>query len=909
MEARMINLKIDGQPCHFPQGTTILKACERLGIEIPTLCFLENICEEGTCGLCVVEVAGAKALQRACLTEIYENMEVFSSTPKALKARQMNLELLLAHHPLDCLTCEENGDCKVQDIAYQLGFKNSRFLRAEEVFSRKQETSWDTNPFIEFDPQKCVLCRRCVSACENQAMIEAIVIAQRGSKSRVSTPFNLPLEDATCAFCAECVQACPTGALIEKTRIGKGRVKDLTPTQTTCAYCGVGCSLRLFKDRKNTVVMVRAVEGPDTVNNGRICVKGRYGYEYVNSPERLTTPLVKRNGRFEKAGWEEAIQYTAKRLKEIKETYGPGAIGALGSSRCTNEDNYVLQKFARTALGTNNVDNCARLCHASTVVGLGKAFGAGAATNSFEDIQDSDVMLVIGSNMTETHPVTAKMVKEHRKKNGAKIIVCDPRFTDLAKYADIYLPHTPGTDVALLNGFMHLIMEEGLEKKEFIGAHTDGFEEFKKVIDEFSLDRVSQITGVDGDLIREAALLYGRARSAMIYYTMGITQHTTGVDNVLSIANLALLTGNIGRRGAGIMALRGQANVQGACDMGALPDVFPGYQKVMDPAAGEKFEKAYGVKLNNQVGMAVTEFADAALKGKLKAVYAMGENPVITEPDIAHVVEGFNKLDFFAVQEIFLSETAELADVVFPAAAAYEKDGTFTNTERRVQLLRPACEKPSQAKYDWEIVCAVSAAMGYPMEYQNSASIMEEIARVTPTYAGLRHSRLEKRGIPWPCPDEKHPGTIYLHKDGIFKRPNQKALLSAVDYKPAKELPDAEYPLILTTGRLLYHYHSGNETRRVKALDTFVPKNYVEINPRDAKKIKIKDGDKVRVTSRRGFIELDARISDKPKQGVVFISFHFREAAANVLTNPVFDPIAKIPEYKVAACRVEKIKK
>ncbi|MFH1389271.1 MAG: formate dehydrogenase subunit alpha [Candidatus Margulisiibacteriota bacterium] len=901
----MLNIKVNDVDYQVKEGETIAEACAKLGINIPTLCHLKDVSQDAYCGICVVEMKNARVLPRACITRVAEGMEIKTDTQLVNDTRKMNLELILANHPLDCMTCDKDGECTLQDLAYQFGIKRSIFLRDNDVFAEEVKTPWDTNPFIKKEPAKCIMCKRCVDSCSNQARVEAICVAGRGVKTEITTPFNQPLEESTCLFCAECVQACPTGALIEKTRIGKGKFKDLTATDTICAYCGVGCNLKLFKDKNNQLVMARAINSK--VNKGRACVKGRFGYEYVNSPERLTTPLIKKNGRFKKATWEEALSFTAQRLKEIKEKYGADSIGVLGSSRCTNEDNYVIQKFARAGIGTNNVDNCARLCHSSTVAGLNIALGAGAATNSLEDIFDSDVMFIIGSNTTETHPVIAKFIKENQKNNGAKIIVCDPRYVDIAKASDLYLPHTPGTDVALLNGIMKQILDNKLEKSDFIDKHTEGIEDLKKLLVDYDLDKVSKITGVDKELIKQAALLYGGARSAMIFYTMGITQHTTGVDNVLSIANLALITGNIGKRGAGIMALRGQANVQGACDMGALPNVYPGYQKIDDPAVKTKFEKAWGVKLSDKPGLVVTEFSTRSKEGKLKAVYSMGENPLMTEADVKHVKEGFEKLEFFVTQDIFMSESAEIADVVFPAAGAYEKDGTFTNTERRVQLLRPAREKPVGSKYDWEIVCEIAKAFGLPMEYSGTSAIMDEIARVTPSMGGINFARLEGDGLQWPCPSTDHPGTIVLHEGGKFKRPNGKGKLHAVVYKPANEQTDKEYPFILTSGRILFHYHSGNETRRVKAIDKFVPRNYAEINPEDATRLGINDKDMVKVSTRRGSIDVEARISDRPKRGVVFISFHFKEANVNVLTNPALDPISKIPEYKVAACNMEKI--
>jgi formate dehydrogenase alpha subunit len=648
-----------------------------------------------------------------------------------------------------------------------------------------------------------------------------------------------------------------------------------------------------------------------SANKGSLCVKGRWGYDFVAHPERLTTPLIRIAGTsreaphdgqvhevFREATWDEALELVSKRLLEIKQAHGADSIAALSSAKCTNEDNYVMQKFTRAVLGTNNIDHCARLCHASTVVGGIAAFGQGAMSNSYSDFEKTDLFFVIGSNTTECHPIIGSIIKRRVKFGGAKLIVADPRSIELGEYSAVQLHHKPGTDVALLNGLMHVIIRDGLEDREFIEERTEGFEEMRQVVDKYTPEVVEAITGVPQSDLEAAAHPFGEAESACILYGMGITQHATGTDNVKSVANLLLLTGNIGREGTGFSPLRGQNNVQGACDVGALPNVYPGYQRVDDPSVRAKFEAVWGCELSSRPGVTVTEIADAINKGDIKGLYVMGENPMLSEPNLERVGQAFEQLEFLVVQDIFLSETAWLADVVFPAAAFAEKDGTFTNTERRVQLIRQALMPPGEAKADWQIISALAERMGQPFSYQSAAQIMEEIAALTPIYGGIRFEHLDEGGLQWPCPDTSHPGTPFLHQGG-FARGRGK--FHAVDYIPPAEAISQSYPLILTTGRVLEHWHTGTMSRRSKVLTELRPDGVAEMHPGDAAKLGLIEHDLVAITSERGKLETTVHITEKSPPGVVFMPFHWHEAPANLLTNDALDPVAKIPEYKVSA--------
>lgn len=678
---------------------------------------------------------------------------------------------------------------------------------------------------------------------------------------------------------------------------------------TTCPYCGVGCQVDLHL--KDGVIFRVNGRFDNEVNYGNLCVKGRFGYDYIYAPDRLRQPLMRasRHSDFSPTTWDTALNTIAQRLRHARDTYGPDSIAVLVSAKCTNEENYLLQKLARALLGTNNVDHCARLCHSSSVAGLAITLGSGAMTNSISDIPQARVLLVTGSNTTEAHPVIALQMKKAIVQHGAKLILIDPRRIGLAEYATLHLRIKPGSDVTVFNAMAHAIIREGWTDDAFIAARTENFDALKEMVRNWTPERAAAIAEVPAAQIVEAARLYATSGASAIFWAMGITQHTTGTDNVKVLSNLALLTGNIGRPGTGVNPLRGQNNVQGACDMGGLPNVFPGYEPVTSPEARQKFAQAWGVpqeRLSDHVGLTVTEIMDHALHGKIKAIFIMGENPMLSDPNLNHVRQALEAVDFLAVQDIFLNETAQMADVVLPAVSFAEKDGTFTNTERRVQLIRPALPAPGEARLDWEIITDLANRLGANWRYGSAAEIFAEMATVTPQYAGISHARLAHGGIQWPCPTPDHPGTPILHTVNFTRG---KGLFQAIDYRPPVEEADAEYPYILSTGRILFHWHGGTLSRRSPGLDVIAPEAEVEIHPGDAGKLGIAQGDLVRVSSRRGEVVATARVTRRSPVGTVFMTFHYAEAAANLLTIDAVDPVAKIPEYKVCAVKVEPYKR
>lgn len=900
---KQISLIVDGRTVTVADGSTVLDAIQKSGNYVPTLCHDPALKPFGGCRLCIVKIEGVRGLPTSCTTPAQKGMIVQTETEEIRTVRRTIVELAIANHPYDCLVCNSSQECELLRVARYVGVQQHSMdgLRRGSL-TKRPDTS---NPAYDFDPNKCILCGRCVRTCDEIVGVGAIDFTYRGYDTVIS-PFGAkPLALSVCQTCGECVEHCPTGALTAKQALSaQNEVK------TVCPYCGVGCGIYLGVRGPNIVHVRGDCQSP--VNRGELCVKGRYGIDFVNHPDRLLRPLIRKEGVpkdgcprelsevFREADWNEALGVVSQGLLLARDHEGPDAIGVLSSAKCTNEDNYLLQKFARVVIGTNNIDHCARLCHASTVAAAMATFGDGAMSNSIADIDYADLFFIIGSNTTECHPIIGRKIRRAIKNNGAKLIVADPRAIELSEMAEVYLAHFPGTDVALLNGMMRQILEKGLHDQAFMTERCEDVEPFLTSLDRYDLKTVEEITGVAGEKIRQGALLFGKAKRAIILYGMGITQHTCGTDNVKAVANLLMLTGNMGRRGTGFAPLRGQNNVQGACDMGALPGVYPGYQRVEDPAVRMKFERDWGRTLSAKPGLTITEMIQAAHEGQLKTLYVMGENPMLSEPNLNHAREAFSRLEMLVVQDIFLTETAQLADVVLPAACFAEKDGTFTSTERRVQLVRKAIDPPGEARMDWEIIAEISRRMGYPMNYTSSAEIMSEISRLTPIYGGINHGRLMGDGLQWPCRSPEHPGTPMLHT-GQFTRGRGK-FFALHDIPPA-ELPTIAYPLLLTTGRILEHFHTGSMSHRAHVLETLAPESRIEMNPVDAERLGIEEGDLISLSSRRGEIQGKVRKTNRVSPGLAFMAFHWGNSPVNCLTSSAVDSQAKIPEYKVSSVK------
>lgn len=891
--AKQVSIRMDGQSVRADPGATVLEAGLGAGIHIPHLCTDSRAGSVGSCRLCMVKIKGQKGLAFACETQVASGMEVSVEDEELAGLRRSHLELILSQHP--------DAGGRLQDYANKYQADKTCFGQAQDSGPQSKKPNFASdNKGIRFDQDQCILCGLCVQFCDEIQMVGALTLAGRGPDMKVTTAFDMPLHESTCELCGGCIRVCPTGALMDRAALGQGS-KDLRSVRTTCTYCGVGCQLDLMvEDKQNRILRVDSK--PETViNHGNLCVKGHFGYDFVNSPDRLRDPLIKENGSFRKATWEEAVKVVGNTLREIRETHGPESIAFMSSCRCTNEENYLMQKLARAAGQTNNVDQCATTCHAPTVAGLDQAFGSGAMTNSVEEIQDCDVMFVIGANPTEAHPIIGLEMKRAMRK-GAKLLVCDPRATWLALHSDVHLQIRPGSDNMLLNAMMNHIVAQGLADQDFIKKRCEDFPAFEKNLEAYPIEKAAKYCGVDAGSLRRAAEIYARGQPSAIYYTLGITEHSTGTDNVLNLANLAMLCGQIGKRASGVNPLRGQNNVQGACDMGAMPHKLPGYQDVMDPESRAAFEKVWGVSLPTNRGGFVPHFVQEAAKGSLKALYVMGEDPVMSEPNQSKVIASLQNLEFMVCQEIFMSETAKMADVILPGACSAEKDGTFTASERRVQRVRRAVAPPGQAKADWEILCMVSGHMGYPMNYTNPSQIFDEMASLNPNYRGMTYERLDAEGLQWPCPDPGHPGTRFLHQDRFTRG---KGKFHPIDYQPQKEEPDQNFPLILSTGRTLYHYNSGTMSRRTAVLDQKEKHNFVEIHKETAARYGIRDGQKILVRSRRGAVRALARVAKRVRPDSLWMPFHFVEDPTNILTNDVFDPVTATAEYKCCAVRIE----
>jgi len=883
-------LTIDGVRVAADEGTTLLAAALAAGIYIPHLCHHPDLEPVGVCRLCLVEIEG-RGLTLSCRTPVEQGLVVRTESPEIENVRRVAAELLIVNHHGECLACPKNEDCKLQQVATYMGVDQQGLARLRRA---TRTVPVDTsNPFFDRDANKCILCGICVRTCEELQGVAAVDFGFRGYQTTVSTFGNKPVAESRCESCGECVVRCPVGALLPK-----GFRPPSREVRTTCPYCGVGCGMYLGV-RGDKVVGVRG-DYQCAANRGSLCVKGRFGHQFVNHPERLTSPLVKRDGKFVEATWDEALKLVAEGFSR----YQGAKFAALSSAKITNEENYLVQKFTRTVMGTHDIDHCARLCHAPSVAGLAQSLGSGAMTNSIGEISQAACILAIGTNTTAAHPVIGLRIKEAARK-GAKLIVANPKRIDLCRHAEIFLQHRPGTDVALLMGMMRVIVDAGLHDQAFIQQRCENFEAFEQSLRQFDLDFVEQTTGVPRQKIVDAARCYATHKPAAIFYAMGITQHTHGTDNVLATSNLALLSGNLGCPSSGVNPLRGQNNVQGSCDMGALPNVYPGYQKVNDPQVKAKFEAAWHCDLSDSPGLTHTEIFDAICQGRIEAMYLVGENPVLSEANSKHVEEALRRLRFLVVQDIFLTETAQFAHVVLPAATFAEKDGTFTNTERRVQRVREAIRPLGNAQADWWITCQIAKRMGAEgFDFSHPREVMEEIARLTPSYAGISYDRLENGGIQWPCPSPEHPGTPILHT-AKFATPSGKGRFLPLQYRPPSEVPDDEYPLTLTTDRSLFHFHTATMTRKVEGLAALNPHELLRINPQDAARFGVADGEMVRLASRRGEVTVRAKLTDVCPPGVVSTTFHFAECPVNVLTNPAIDPVAKIPETKVCAVRVE----
>ncbi len=902
-----VTLHIDGQPVTVPAGTSILRAAAEAGVMIPKLCATEQLEAFGSCRLCLVEIEGRKGYPASCTTPAEEGLRVRTQTPRLAELRRNVMELYISDHPLDCLTCAANGNCELQTQAGVVGLREVRYGMDGANHWREARRD-DSNPYFSFDPGKCIVCNRCVRACEEVQGTFALTIDGRGFASKVVAGTAQPFMESDCVSCGACVSACPTATLVEKTVLEHGQAER--GVLTTCAYCGVGCGLRAEVQGDRVVRMVPWKDG--RANEGHACVKGRFAWGYATHRDRVQRPMIREHigEPWREVSWDEAIGFAAAAFRRIQQRHGRDAVGAIVSSRCTNEEDFLVQKLVRAAFGNNNVDTCARVCHSPTGYGLKQTLGESAGTQTFQSVEKADVLLLVGANPTEGHPVFASRMKR-RLREGAQLIVVDPRAIDLVDGPHVRAAHhlklRPGTNVAVLTAMAHVIVTEDLLAHAFVAARCEpaAFAAWRSFVarPENSPEALAAASGVPAGELRAAARLYATGGNAAIYYGLGVTEHAQGSTAVMAIANLAMATGNVGREGVGVNPLRGQNNVQGSCDMGSFPHELPGYRHISDAGTRATFERAWGVSILPNPGLRIPNMFDAALDGSFKGLYCQGEDPVQSDPDIQHVQAALSAMECVVVQDLFLNETARFAHVFLPGSSFLEKDGTFTNAERRISRVRKVME-PLAGKADWEITTALSAALGYPMQYTHPSQIMDEIARLTPTFAGVSYDQLDRLGsLQWPCNDAAPEGTPTMHVE-TFVRGLGRFMIT--QYVPTDEKVTPRYPLLLTTGRVLSQYNVGAQTRRTDNV-RFYDEDLLEIHPQDAEDRGVADGDWVGIASRAGDTVLRATITERVQPGVVYTTFHFPESGANIVTTDNSDWATNCPEYKVTAVQVVRV--
>ncbi len=902
--AMPVEFKLNGKDVAANAGETIIQVAKRLGIEIPHLCYKEGMRPDGNCRACMVEIKGERVLAPSCCRQPAKGMEVSTDSTRAVASQKMVLELLMSDMPKE----RHTRDSELDQWATKLKVGKPRFAPRHSVVADLSHHG------IAVNLDSCIQCTRCVRACREEQVNDVIGYAFRGEHSKIVFDLDDPMGDSTCVACGECVQACPTGALMPAR--DAAMVKPDKQVHSVCPFCGVGCQLT-YNVKDNKILYVDGRDGPS--NHKRLCVKGRYGFDYAHHKQRLTKPLIRKPGvpksaefvmdpanpleYFREATWEEALDLAAGKLKEIRDTHGKRSLAGFGSAKGSNEEAYLFQKLVRTGFGSNNVDHCTRLCHASSVAALMEGVNSGAVSNQVSDVTKAEVVLVIGANPTSNHPVAATWIK-NAVRNGTKLIVADPRRGDLARHATHFLQFKPDTDVALLNALMHVIVHEGMVDEDFIRSRTIGYEDLKKNVANYSPEAMAPVCGIPAETIKEVARLYAKSKGSMILWGMGISQHIHGTDNARCLIALCMMTGQIGRPGTGLHPLRGQNNVQGASDSGLIPMFYPDYQRVVNDDARARFEKLWDTTLDPQPGLTVVEIVNASLEGKIRGMFIMGENPAMSDPDAHHAREAFARLDWLVVQEIFLTETCYHADVILPATVWPEKSGTVTNTDRMVQLGRQAIDAPGEAKPDWWIIQELARRMGLDWNYEGPKDVFNEMRKAMNSIAGITWERLEAEScVTYPCEKEGDPGQSVVFVDK-FPTPSGRAKLVPADIIPAAEQPDKEFPFVLITGRQLEHWHTGAMTRRATVLDAIEPEPVASVHPLDLDAIGARPGDVITVESRRGIISLYARADDGTPRGAVFIPFCYYEAAANLLTNPALDPFGKIPEFKYCAVKV-----